>query len=47
MQNDYFRQIVACKEFITIIDKEITFVGPGKTKLPAKHICADPEELNL
>lgn len=47
MQNSYFRQIVACKEFATIIDKDTKLFNSAKGKSLPKNICVDPEELNL
>lgn len=47
MQNDYFRQIVSCKEFSTTIDKEVTVTASMRPKASVKSNCLDPEEMNL
>jgi hypothetical protein len=47
MQNEYFRQIVACKEFTALIDKEVTVTACVRPKPLSKSSCLDPEEMNL
>lgn len=50
MQNAYFRQIVSCKEFSALIDKEVTVTGdyiPPKLSVACKAASFDPEERNL
>jgi D-alanyl-D-alanine carboxypeptidase len=48
MQNIYFRRIVSCKEFTSLIDKELGATESLKSpKRESRGLNYDPEELNL
>jgi hypothetical protein len=48
MQNAYFRAIVGCKEFASLIDKELgRTIRANSPKRESQGLNYDPEELNL